>query len=207
MYVPEQFRITDDAVINEFITAHNFATIITADADSTPIASHLPLILHAKEAHERTLHGHVARANTHWKLFEQGRTTLVVFQGAHSYVSPRWYNHENVPTWNYLTVHAYCTPRIFTQREELLVNVEQLTEKYELPEEYSIHALSPRFLEKELRGIVGFELAVERVEAAFKLSQNRDTESHASIMTHLEASQNMNEQGIAAAMKLHSPHR
>ncbi len=206
MYIPEQFRITDDVIINEFMMANNFATVITADADSTPIASHLPLILHASQAHERTLHGHVARANTHWKLFEQGRTTLVIFQGAHSYVSPRWYNHENVPTWNYLTVHAYCKPRIFTQRGELLANVEQLTTTYEVPEEYSVQRLSPQLLEKELRGIVGFELVVERVEAKFKISQNRDAESHANIIAHLEASQDMNEQGVAAAMKLHSPH-
>lgn len=206
MYIPENNRITDQAVIDEFVRENDFATLITSDAEGIPFATHIPLVLSINNEGERILHGHLARANPHWKLLEQGKTTLVIFQGAHSYVSPRWYNHENVPTWNYQVVHAYCKPRIFTGRDELHTNVSELTDIYEHGTGYSVEGLSPKLVNMELRGIVGIELLVERFEAKFKLSQNRDAESHANVIKELGSSTNPHSQAIAEAMKKHSPY-
>jgi transcriptional regulator len=206
MYTPEPFLITDQNVIDNFVKENAFAIVITSDADGVPIATHLPLMLEISPDGKRVLHGHCARGNPHWKLLEQGRSTLVVFHGAHSYVSPRWYNHENVPTWNYQTVHAYCQPNIYTDRESLHKAVSHLTAEYEDQSKYSVDALSPRLLEMELRGIVGVTLRVERFEATFKLSQTRDAESYATIIAELEGSPSETERGIAAAMKQYNPH-
>ena len=206
MYTPAPFIITDQAVIDNFVKENAFAIVITSDADGVPVATHLPLMLEITPDGKRILHGHCARSNPHWKLLEQGRSTLVIFHGAHSYISPRWYNHENVPTWNYQTVHAYGTPNIYTDRESLRQAVSLLTAEYEDHSKYSVDKLTPRFLEMELRGIVGFTLHVERFEAKFKLSQTRDSESYATIIAELERSDNANDRGIAAAMKQHNPH-
>jgi transcriptional regulator len=206
MYIPKPFIITDHAIIDGFVKENAFATVITSNADGVPVATHLPLMLEVAPDGKRILHGHCARGNTHWKLMEQGRSTLVIFQGAHSYISPRWYNHENVPTWNYQTVHAYCQPNIYTDRERLRQAVSHLTAEYEDHSKYSVDGLSQRFLEMELRGIVGFILHVERFEAKFKLSQTRDAESHANIIAELERSESETERRIASAMKEYNPH-
>ncbi len=206
MYIPDPFNITDQSIIDDFIKKNAFATVITSDADGVPFASHFPLVLEITSEDKRILHGHCSRANAHWKLMEQGRSTLVIFHGAHSYISPRWYNHENVPTWNYQTVHAYCQPNIYTDRESLRKAVSHLTEEYEDQSKYSVDKLSQRFLEMELRGIVGFTLHVERFEAKFKLSQTRDAESYANVIAELESSESENDRGVAAAMKQYNPH-
>jgi transcriptional regulator len=204
MYIPEKNRITDQSVIDEFIRANDFATLVTCAADGEPFATHIPLTLHV-EGEQHILIGHVARGNPHWKLWQAKRPTLAIFHGPHSYVSARWYNHENVPTWNYQVVHAYGTPEIFTQRDELHTAVDDLTKDYERGTGYSVDGLSERLVDVELRGIVGFQMVVERFEAKFKLSQNRDAESHASVVKHLEASDNEASRAVAEAMKKHHP--
>lgn len=206
MYIPERNRIADQAVIDEFVRTHDFATLITSDADGIPIASHIPLFLTVKDDGERVFHGHLARENTHWKLFEQKRTTLAIFHGPHSYVSARWYNHENVPTWNYQVVHAYCRPHIFTDAPTLRKDVSELTDIYEHGTGYSVDGLSPKLLATELRGIVGFTLHVERFEAKFKLSQNRDAESFANVISELEENVDPRSNDVAKAMRRHNPH-
>lgn len=208
MYIPPLNAVTDEAIIHDFIRNYDFATIITADAEGIPFASHIPLTLEVKpDSGQCLLHGHLARANPHWKLLESGRSALVIFHGPHSYVSPRWYNHENVPTWNYQVVHAYCTPRIYTELPALEQNVSHLTARYEHETGYSVEGLSQKLLSKELRGIVGIALQVERFEAKFKLSQNRDAESFTNVINHLQISGTENGLAIAEAMKTHTPHQ
>jgi transcriptional regulator len=207
MYIPEINRVTDQAVIDDFVRTHDFATLITSSAEGIPVVSHIPLVLEVKNDGERLLHGHLARGNTHWKLLEEGRTTLAIFHGPHSYVSARWYNHENVPTWNYQVVHASCKPRIFTDRAALHETVDTLTKVYEHGTGYSVEGLSPKFLATELRGIVGFTLHVERFEAKFKLSQNRDAENYANVVEQLSQNTNPESKAVAESMKLHNPHQ
>jgi transcriptional regulator len=204
MYTPQQYSITDQSVIDEFIRTNDFATLITCEADGVPFATHIPLTLKT-EGEQRILIGHVARGNHHWKLLQEKRPTLAIFHGPHSYISARWYDHENVPTWNYQVVHAYCTPEIFTHRDALHEAVDTLTKDYEHGTGYTVDGLSERLVDTELRGIVGFRLTVERFEAKFKLSQNHGAESHANVIKQLEASDSAASRAVAEAMKRHTP--
>jgi len=210
MYIPAHNAVDDQQMIDEFVRAHEFATLVTCGTDGVPFATHIPLVLHLSDGGERILHGHVARANPHWKLWQQAHKTntptLAIFHGAHSYVSPRWYTQENVPTWNYQVVHAYRVVEIFTIRDALYASTKELTERYEHGTGYSVDGLSERLLEGDLRGIVDLTMRVERFEAKFKISQNRDAESCANVVHHLEASDNEASRAIAEAMKRHNPH-
>ena len=127
---------------------------------------------------------------------------LAIFQGVHTYVSSSWYDHENVPSWNYEAVHVYGKVRTLSD-EELLEALRQLTNKYEKDSVHpvSVDTMSPKFLHTEMRGTIGFEIAIERMEASFKLSQNRDEKNHRNIISELEKRGDENSVGIANDMR------
>ena len=162
--------------------ANGFATLIT-QADAQLQATHTPLLLNAAGTH---LTGHIAKANTQWKSFQQNPDVLAIFQGPHTYISSSWYDHENVPTWNYIAVHAYGTLRTLNEQETIL-SLKHLVDKYEASSAHpvTVEGMSPDYLMKELRGLVAFEITITRLEAAHKLSQNRDAKNHANIITEL----------------------
>jgi transcriptional regulator len=129
----------------------------------------------------------VAKGNPHWKLFEDQPQALAIFLSPiQHYISSSWYNHPNVPTWNYMSVHVYGRLRI-VEGEALKKSLESMTRFHE---QISSHPLTPEVLhseiEKQIGGIVGFEIDMERVEAAYKMSQNRNDEDYANIMKELE---------------------
>ena len=110
MYIPKQFQIADTAWCHALMRAQSFAAMITADDAGVPFATHLPILVDPARGALGTLRGHVARANPHWRYLSAGRPTLVIFAGAHAYVSPSWYaTHPSVPTWNYVAVHSSGT--------------------------------------------------------------------------------------------------
>lgn len=125
---------------------------------------------------------------------------MLIFQGPHTYISPRWYNHVNVPTWNYINVHVYGKVRMLVG-EELKALLGDLVAKHEVHTGYSLDGLPADYVEKEMRGVAGFALEVTRLDAASKLSQNRDDESYASIISHLEERGDDASAGIAKEMK------
>jgi transcriptional regulator len=204
MYVPKLYTETDDAVIDAHIRANGFATLVTA-AQGEPFATHVPLELVRGEHGERIIEGHVSRANPHWKLLESGASVLAIFAGPHSYVSSSWYAQENVPTWNYLVVHAYGTARIEsdpTRLRELLVRLSRHYEPLGAPEpRFDVDRLTPGFYGKEVRGIVGFTIPVSRIEVAFKLSQNRNAADHANVIHKLKERGDEQSAAVAAAME------
>lgn len=192
MYVPRHFAFTDHAGMHRFMQAYPFAMLVTT-IDGAPYATHLPLLLDPSEGEFGTLRGHVAKPNPHWRVFAEdsdspGSESLVIFHGPHSYISPSWHkNTPMVPTWNYVAVHAYGTPEIITSEDELAADMYRLAAHYESPEQ--IETLMPTdYRRKLLAGIVGFRLAITRLEGARKLSQNRSTEDRAGIITALETS-------------------
>ena len=138
--------------------------------------THLPLVLDRgdRPGAERLL-GHVARANPHWRRFDGALPAVAIFRGPHGYVSPSWYpEHPSVPTWNYAVVHVHGAPRVVGESETREI-VHRLIEQYERSRESRwTPELPPEFLDRELRAIVGFEMPIARLEAKFKLSQNRD---------------------------------
>ncbi|NYF25992.1 FMN-binding negative transcriptional regulator [Sporosarcina sp. JAI121] len=200
MYIPKYFQVTNINEIIEFIERNSFATIVTTKKGK-PIASHLPLGLH-KHGEDYYLTGHMAYGNPQWRTFETCDDVLVIFQGPHGYISSSWYEHENVPTWNYQAVHVYGQASIVGE-EELKQDLSELLEKYEKQRENPVlwDKLSPQLLESQLKGIVGFKIKVQEVQAAYKLSQNRNEEDYHNIIEKLQEEENLNSHPLAEAMK------
>lgn len=208
MYLPKLYEVTDPAVIEAFIQAHDFAVLVNADAQGVPVATHLPLELVVNAQGERSLFGHFARPNPQWRTLRPDQMVLAIFQGPHAYISPRWYDHPNVPTWNYLTVHAYGTPRLIEDSDELFELLKRLVDRYEAHSgatpPYQLETQPPQVLQ-QLKGVVGLEIKVERFEAKFKLSQNRNPADFANIMAQLRLRGEPLSHGVAEAMAHHPP--
>ncbi|MFO1483408.1 MAG: FMN-binding negative transcriptional regulator [Verrucomicrobiaceae bacterium] len=202
MYSPDHFRVDDRATLHAFMQQHSFATIITHDG-CIPHATHMPVLLEANQGQQGTLVSHMARANPQWKHFEDGREVLVIFTGPHAYVSPAWYaSAPAVPTWNYTAVHAYGIPRLINDHDRFAQRLRDLVEFYEsgregrwdgeLPVEYRV---------KLMRGIVGVEIEITRLEGKFKLSQNRSPEDQQRVIAALSASADQTERETAEMMR------
>jgi transcriptional regulator len=206
MYVPPRYRVTDDAAIDAFLRANAFATLVTAGSGGL-MATHIPVELSRAAGGARLLQGHLSRGNQQWKDLGNGAEAMLVFLGPHTYISPTWYDHPNVPTWNYQAVHVYGTVRTLHERGDLLHSVRGLSERYEPAEQppprFDVDAMPDKVREAELKGIVAFELLVTRVEAAFKLSQNRNDTDHARIIEELERRGDADSRRVAQAMKAH----
>jgi len=126
---------------------------------------------------------------------------LAIFSGPHTYISSSWYDHENVPTWNYIAVHVMGKVRI-VEEAALLESLKQLTDKYEKASAcpVSVEKMSADLLRKNIPAIVGFEIVIEKMEASYKLSQNRDEENQRRIISHLEQRGDADSMKIALAM-------
>jgi transcriptional regulator len=201
MYIPTRFLETDSETILNFVEQNSFATLISYDGKK-PIATHAPLLIEKSENEQIHLVGHVARANPQWKTFAEAEEILAVFAGAHAYISPRWYDvpEQNVPTWNYQSVHAYGKPQIVEEKSALIAMLGRLIERFEPDTGYSLETVAPEVTQNMVRGIVGFRIVVSRFEAAFKLSQHRP-EFHAGVVSGLTENADENSLAIAEAMR------
>ncbi|GMV46427.1 MAG: transcriptional regulator [Pseudomonadota bacterium] len=175
MYLPRHFEQNDPAALAALMRAHPLATLVTC-ADDGFTADHIPL---EYDAAARTLRGHVARPNPLWQHAD-GSAVLAVFQGPQGYVSPSWYpskaeTHEVVPTWNYAVVHAHGRLRALDDAAWLHALLVRLTAQHEAGRAppWQVSEAPPEYLRQRLRGIVGIEIAVERLIGKWKLSQNR----------------------------------
>jgi transcriptional regulator len=190
MYVPKHFDAPDAAWCHALIARESFALLVSTGADGAPFATHLPLLLDAERGPHGTLVGHVARANPHARLLGDGAPTLAVFQGPHAYVSPGWYAvHPSVPTWNYVAVHASGRPALIEEPARVKTLLDRLVITYETGSAapWRFDSLTPDYVDGMLRGIVAFELPIERLEGKAKLSQNRGAEDRAGAIRGLEA--------------------
>ena len=131
-----------------------------------------------------------------------------MFLGPDAYISPSWYDHVNVPTWNYAAVHVYGKPAIIEDRPELLELLKYQVDKYEKNEsgEYQLEALPKSFLETEILGVVGFKIKVERMEANFKLSQNRNQKNYEKVIQKLIERKEEKSVEVAKLMTENNPH-
>jgi transcriptional regulator len=198
MHIPKYYREEDRKKIVEFLRSNGFPALVSQDGENL-LATHLPVEVVENADGSLTILGHMSRANPQWKSFGD-QEVLLIFQGAHTYISPRWYNHVNVPTWNYINIHVYGKVCML-EGEELRSLLSELIAKHETGTGYSMDGLPADFVEKEMRGVAGFALEVTRLDAASKLSQNRDDESYASIISHLEARGDDTSAEIAHEMK------
>jgi transcriptional regulator len=204
MYIPGRYKELDPEVIEQFLRANDFATLVSFDGER-PIATHLLLDFQRRRDGSLVLNGHMARANKQWQTFAEPQEVLAIFSGPHTYISPRWYNHTNVPTWNYMAVHAYGAPRVITENDELYGLLKRLVDKHEgdsgAVSPYRLESLPEEFVTKQMQAIVGFQIEISRMEASFKLSQNRNQESYDNVITELYRRTDDNSLAVAEAMK------
>ena len=194
MYIPALNRIEDREAINAFIHAHSFATLIT-NADHRSVASHLPVLF---DESANVLRSHMARANEQWKQFAGTDEVLCIFHGPHAYISPSWYEEQHtVPTWNYAVVHVYGKPSLVDEAE-LKQIVLDTTEKFEstMPLPWKI-PLSEKEIAGMLKAIIGFKIEITRVEAKFKLGQNRSLEDQEKMLRNLKAAPDEESRALA----------
>lgn len=203
MYIPKYFKVSDFDEIAEFVRQNSFGTLVTTKKGK-PIATHLPLQL-IKQKDDYYITGHMAYGNPQWRTFETSEEVLIMFQGPHAYISSSWYEQENVPTWNYQAVHLYGTAQLLSE-EELKKDLTSLMQKYESHRENPVlwDKLSPSLLEKELKGIVGFKIPVREVQAAYKMSQNRNETDYQNIIDRLEQEGNASSKQMAQVMSAKS---
>lgn len=203
MYVPRHFAEDDLAAKHALIDAHRFG-ILMVTLDDRPEAAHLPFLLERGRGDLGSLRAHVARANPIWRSFDGGREALAVFQGPHAYVSPDWYvSPDQVPTWNYLAVHAYGTPRLLEGDE--LAHLAALSARNEA----ELAPKAPWTLEKMpaetahamAKGVVAFEIEIARLEGKAKLSQNRGADDVAGAAAGLRARGRENDLAVAELME------
>ncbi len=202
MYTPPYTKNQNEEEIKFFIRQNGFGILIS-QVEGKPWATHIPMMLN-KEGTK--IYGHVARGNKQWKDFTSTPDVLAIFSGPHTYVSSSWYDHENVPTWNYIAVHVSGEIKII-DGEELLESLKHLTNKYEKfsAKPITVEAMSPGYLKKELLGIVGFEITITKIEATYKLSQNRDEENYQRVIAALEDRKDKGSLEIAEEMKKRRP--
>ena len=186
MYIPKHYQMKNDNNIKKFMEEHNFVTIVTVD-DHIPIATHVPVMI---EYNEDTMYlsGHFAKGNPQWKTIQDNSNILVIFSGPHSYISSSWYEEEDVPTWDYQSVHAYGTG-VLLNEAELTYALKSMRNKYEAHRENGAtwDKLSNQTL-KQIKGVIGFKIKVNRLEAAYKLSQTRSEKEKENIISKLKQS-------------------
>lgn len=189
MYVPASFRESNPTRLFDFIDQHSFATLISQVGNEL-IATHLPLLLDRETGQHGVLLGHMARANPQWKSLHR-QQVLSIFHGPHSYISPTWMGGgDNVPTWNYVAVHAYGEFELIddaSRLRQLLVKMVQHYESHQ-PLPWSVEAASDQYLDKLQAAIVGFSIRIVRLEGKWKLSQNHPLNRRSQIISGLRRS-------------------
>ena len=203
MYIPKHFNASDVAWCHDLIRGEPFAVLVGVDQSGAPFATHLPVLLDPEPAPFGTLIAHVARQNPQWQLFTPDRPVLVVFAGAHAYISPSWYGHHpSVPTWNYVAVHAYGIPRVVEDPVRVQALLDRLVRTFEdsRPTPWRVDGLPEKYLDGMIRGIVAFEIPIDRLEGKAKLSQNRPADDQARVRAVLAAEDDPLARAVAQLM-------
>ncbi|MBD1261082.1 FMN-binding negative transcriptional regulator [Maribacter polysiphoniae] len=199
MYIPHQYKNGNIAEVKDFLAKNSFGILVN-QVDGKPWATHIPLELDTTDDGKDVLVSHISKANPQWKHFEENDNVLCIFNGPHSYISSSWYKEEEVPTWNYIAVHVYGKIKILTE-EEVMASMHKLVDKYEEHSEnpISLDHLSEKTL-RQVKGVVGFQITIDSIQAAYKLSQGREHD-HERIIEALENTKNPNSKDIAKRMK------
>lgn len=195
MYQPPLFHEERIDVMHDLMRAHPFATLVTSQGGGLA-ADHLPLVVHPELSDRGTLRGHIARGNPLWqghverggKAGEVAGAVLAVFQGPQAYITPSWYPSKKahgkvVPSWNYAVVQAHGSLRFHQESDWLLGHLEELTRRNEghRPVPWEVSDAPRDFIDRQLKGIVGIEIMVERLDGKWKVSQNRTDEDRRGV--------------------------
>jgi transcriptional regulator len=201
VFTPAHFRVGDTGKLHEFIERNSFATLVTTHPGGRVVAGHIPLLLVRDGSPFGRLEGHVSRGNDQWR--DALGEALAIFSGPHAYVSPRWYDaNEVVPTWNYVAVHAYGPLQVMDDPAELTGLLRRSIDTYEGGAEHPwTLERSGAAVDRLLGGIVGFRIPVTRLEGKWKLSQNHPRERQEKVIAALEAQGGEDSATIAVLMR------
>lgn len=198
MYTPKIYNSDDITKAISFMKKFSFATIITSD-NGKPIATHLPFVITEKDG-KIILTSHFAKANNHSKKI-QSEKILVIFTEPHAYISPKLYDKkENVPTWNYISVHTYGTAKLLETDIEIFQVLEQMIKSYDTEYLNQWNELSKDYKTRMAKGIVAFEIQVNELQFKEKISQNKSENERNKIINNLGKSKNGNEVLLAEYM-------
>ena len=202
VYLPPVFTETRPEVLIAHIERYDFGLLVS-HGEQGLVASHVPFLVE-RRADQLYLQGHLARPNPQLADLAQSGEALAVFAGPHAYISPRWYaSGPAVPTWNYADVHAYGAVRLIDDVEQLRDLVRRLSQRHESDSKmpWRMEDQPADYMSGMLRGIVGFEICVTRIEVKFKLSQNRPVADRPRIAAALEAGGDVEADGVARLMR------
>ncbi len=199
MYIPDIYKNNNPEEIKDFLQKNSFGILIN-QTNGKLLATHIPIELDLDKNGKDILHGHIAIENPQGQGLTNGSQILAVFSGPHSYISSSWYDHENVPTWNYIAVHVYGKITVLDY-EDTVKSLKKLVNKYEANSENPIRVenLSEKTM-RQARGIIGFEIEIDEIHAVKKLSQNRDDKNYQNIINELEKKEDSNSKLIAKQM-------
>lgn len=200
MYTPEIYKNYDQAEIDSFLVANSFGIIIN-QTDGRHFGTHIPLELDFNSAGQKILVGHIGLENPQANSLQNNTEVLCIFNGPNSYISSSWYDHENVPTWNYIAVHIYGNVKTHTL-QATIIDLDKLVTKYESDMENpaKVADFSKRTM-LQARAILGFEIIITEIQATRKMSQNRDKKNFENIITALEKTKIHANQSVAFEMK------
>lgn len=202
MYTPAAFKLDDSKHLHALMRRFPFALLLTAHTGGIA-ATHLPFMVDEKRGRYGTLLAHMARANPHWQLFDGECESLVVFTGAHTYISPSWYESPvTVPTWNYAAVHAHGRPVIVSDKAAVRAMLEKLVAIHEA----RVHppwstAQAGDYVDDQIDYIVAFEIEIERLEGKFKFNQNRSRADQQGVVRALSGSDDPLQREVAEIMR------
>jgi len=193
VYQPPHFREDDLAVQHDLIRSQPLGLLVSAGASGL-VANHIPFTLYPNEGQFGTLRCHVSRANTQWRDLQAVDECLVAFQGPQAYITPNWYATKRetgkvVPTWNYAAVHAWGHPLVTDDPTWLRRQIDDLTEVNEgrLPAPWRVDDAPADYVASQIKGIVGIELVITRIEGKWKMSQNRPEPDRVGVTEGLAA--------------------
>ena len=207
MYIPAKNAELRPAVLHDFMEAHPLVALVSA-TEGDLFATHLPIVLHRDRGRHGTIEGHFARANGHHRHLAARPDALCMFSGPGAYISPSWYpgkllHGEEVPTWNYVAVHAHGTVILHDDHAFLWRHLEELTTRFEADRErpWRVSDAPASYITGLERAIVGFEMPIARLEGKWKMSQNRSPAEIDGVVRGLSASENPVDNEVASIVQ------
>jgi transcriptional regulator len=211
MYQPPHHREDRLEIQHTLIRSHPLGLLVTIGASGL-IANALPFILDPSRGEFGTLQAHLARANNQWREFDANVDALVIFQGVESYITPSWYPTKQdggkvVPTWNYAIVQVSGPMQVIEDRDWLKMQIGALTALQEgrREEPWAVSDAPASYVESQLKGIVGIEIPIARIEGKWKVSQNRPEVDRRGVVEGLRGKGDETSEAMAVLVEKHSP--
>jgi transcriptional regulator len=206
VYLPAAFTEARPETLVEHIERYDFGLLVSHGSAGL-VASHIPFLIE-RDGERLHLQGHLARPNPQVADLARGGEVLAISHGPHAYISPNWYaSGPSVPTWNYVDVHAYGTVQLVEDDDWLRRLLVRLSERHEArnPEAWRMQELPDAYINTMLKGIIGLDIAVARLEGKYKLSQNRPATDRPGVIAALEAQSDQDAREVARLMRDREP--